>query len=723
MITFTEQTGSDNPFNGIDVGTFGNSSPSFGDLDGDGDLDVVFGSGDGDLVYYKNTGSSTNPSYVVQTGSDSPFNGIDVGFQGVPSLGDLDGDGDLDVVIGNTSGTLRYYQNTGTSTNPSYVVQTGSDSPFNGIDVGFDSLPSLTDLDGDGDLDAVVTGTSLSGLSFIRYFENTGSSTNPNYVVQTGSDNPFDGIDDVLLASFGDLDGDGDFDAVIGESGSIRYFENTGSSTSPNYAERTGSDNPFDGVFNPIPSIGGYSPSLADVDGDGDLDAVIGNSGGTVSYYENGTPVIPTNTDPDAVDDEAITNAETVIDINVLDNDTDADGDNLSIDSFDGTSNLGATITENPDGTLSYDPNGQITLALGETVTDSFTYTIEDGNGGTDTATVNLTIFDPSVIIIEGDNEPSLEVGGRTDESLLVLGNENEADLGNGDDTTAVNGDGNVIDAGLGDDEATIIGDDNTISTDLGSDIVEVEGESNTIETGGGIDDIDIIGNNNTVEAGDGNDEIDITGDGTVLDAGDGNDDITVTGDASTVDAGSGNDVIVVVGDDNEIDGGRGNDDITGTGQNLIVDGGNGNDAIIINTDNGTLGAQVTGGSGNDTITGSLADDILLGNQNDDVIDGRDGDDIIEANKGADTLTGGAGSDIFRFGTDAATDDLTNLIVDFEQGTDLLAIEDLDLNEFTTADGGTTYDFSIGRNSLTIAFTNPVTLSATDFTDYQNTFV
>ncbi len=77
---------------------------------------------------------------------------------------------------------------------------------------------------------------------------------------------------------------------------------------------------------------------------------------------------------------------------NVLTNDTDIDGDTLSVTSFDTTSTIG-TVMSNGDGTFNYDPNGMFEfLADGETATDSFTYTISDGNGGTSTATVEITI-------------------------------------------------------------------------------------------------------------------------------------------------------------------------------------------------------------------------------------------------------------------------------------------------------------------------------------------
>ncbi|MBD0362591.1 MAG: VCBS repeat-containing protein, partial [Coleofasciculus sp. C3-bin4] len=87
------------------------SYSTFGDIDGDGDLDLFIGSSDGTIKYYKNTGSVSSPRFVVQTGAANPFNGVDVGSYSTPSLVDIDGDGDLDALIGKFDGTIDYYKN------------------------------------------------------------------------------------------------------------------------------------------------------------------------------------------------------------------------------------------------------------------------------------------------------------------------------------------------------------------------------------------------------------------------------------------------------------------------------------------------------------------------------------------------------------------------------------------------------------------------------------
>ena len=116
------QTGTANPFNGVSVGLL--SAPTLADIDGDGDLDAIVGEQDGNLNYYKNTGSSTAPVYTAQTGTANPFNGINTELYSNPTFADLDGDGDLDEVVGPGHGTLYYYKNTGSSTAPTNSAPT-----------------------------------------------------------------------------------------------------------------------------------------------------------------------------------------------------------------------------------------------------------------------------------------------------------------------------------------------------------------------------------------------------------------------------------------------------------------------------------------------------------------------------------------------------------------------------------------------------------------------
>ena len=288
MPVFNVQTGNpDNPFHGVDVGSA--SIPTFVDIDNDGDMDAFIGEYIGNINYYKNTGTNSAPVFTIQTGNpDNPFDGIDVGEASTPTFVDIDNDGDMDAFSGEYYGIIKYYKNTGTNSAPAFTEQTGSNNPLDGVSLGYSSYPTFVDIDNDGDMDAFIgdyTGT-------IKYYKNTGTNSAPVFTEQTGNpDNPFDGVDvgRYSVPTFVDIDNDGDMDAFIGETdGPINYYKNTGTNSAPVFTEQTGSNNPFDGV-----DIGNSStPTFVDIDNDGDMDAFIGEGIGRINYYKN-TTVLP----------------------------------------------------------------------------------------------------------------------------------------------------------------------------------------------------------------------------------------------------------------------------------------------------------------------------------------------------------------------------------------------------------------------------------------------
>ena len=94
--------------------------PTFGDFDNDGDRDLFLGNEFGKLIYLERQGSSFLPAIVDY--QDNSSTAISVGSFSFPQLFDLDNDGLLDLVIGNKTGELAYYRNIGTLTNPSFQL-------------------------------------------------------------------------------------------------------------------------------------------------------------------------------------------------------------------------------------------------------------------------------------------------------------------------------------------------------------------------------------------------------------------------------------------------------------------------------------------------------------------------------------------------------------------------------------------------------------------------
>ena len=210
---FTALTGSDNPLDGLDAGDL--STPAFVDLDNDGDLDLVSGAYDGTFLSWRNTGTAAAPVFTALTGSANPFNGFTVGYRGAPAFVDLDRDGDLDLVAGTGDGAFRAWRNTGTAAVPVFTALTGSASPFTNLNPTSHGTPAFVDMDLDGDLDLVA---GNFGGGFLPW-RNTGTAAAPVYTRVT-SPNDFSGLSvgaRYSAPAFVDLDNDGDLDLVSGE--------------------------------------------------------------------------------------------------------------------------------------------------------------------------------------------------------------------------------------------------------------------------------------------------------------------------------------------------------------------------------------------------------------------------------------------------------------------------------------------------------------------------
>ncbi len=205
------------------------AAPAFVDIDGDGDMDLFMGQDSGPIVFYKNTGTASAavfPTYPEGNTVLNPLNGINGSTYSTPVFVDIDTDGDKDLFIGNGAGNILYYKNTGTSSSPVFTLQNGASNPFNSVDVGSNAAPAFQDLDGDGDMDAAI-GNSAGN---ILYFKNTGTSTNPAFSQQSGVLNPFNSISVGSMAApfFVDIDHDGNADLFVGQgSGAISFFKNT----------------------------------------------------------------------------------------------------------------------------------------------------------------------------------------------------------------------------------------------------------------------------------------------------------------------------------------------------------------------------------------------------------------------------------------------------------------------------------------------------------------
>ena len=237
----------------LPLGASDSPSVVLGDVDGDGDLDMVAAnySFQGNQVYLNSlsgTWGSSSYSDFYQSLGTSESESI--------TLGDIDGDGDLDMVVANYGQGNRIYSNDGMGV----YTDTGQS-----LGVNNSNHTVLGDVDGDGDLDMVVANTSQGN----RVYANDGAG---NFTDSTQS---LGGTNNSLSVALGDVDDDGDLDMVVvnGNQGN-RVYTNDGAGNFTDSTQSLGTNT-------------SRSVALGDVDSDGDLDMVVANYGQGERVYTN----------------------------------------------------------------------------------------------------------------------------------------------------------------------------------------------------------------------------------------------------------------------------------------------------------------------------------------------------------------------------------------------------------------------------------------------------
>ena len=170
--------------NMIDGGSTAN--PTMIDMNGDGLLDLIVGNGsyflpqnnrDARLFLYYNVGTPSVPAFKLIDSNYlnlKSFSNIDVNNFS-PTFGDLDNDSDIDLIVGEDSGTLFYFENT--SNRPNVFTFASPQPNWKGLQVGSAPKPQIIDLNKDGLPDIVVGNRN----GYVSFFKNVGTPTAPNF--------------------------------------------------------------------------------------------------------------------------------------------------------------------------------------------------------------------------------------------------------------------------------------------------------------------------------------------------------------------------------------------------------------------------------------------------------------------------------------------------------------------------------------------------------------
>lgn len=269
------------------------------DNDGDGDKDLLLG----DIAYrtmvlLTNTGDSQNALITEQINPwPTNTNFINLSIFPAASFVDVDHDNIRDLLVSpnNEGGSENYqciwfYKNNGNDSAPSFDFTQRDAFVENTLDFGEGAVPTFCDYNQDGLADIVVgnygyfqpSGTYRSQLALL---ENIGTSGNPQYKL---IDRDYANLGDLsgnalnYTPAFGDIDGDGDEDLLVGSSdGRIFHYENVALPGENAFYVFVTAD------FQSI-DIGTFaSPQLVDVNNDNLLDLLVGSRNGKIHYFKN----------------------------------------------------------------------------------------------------------------------------------------------------------------------------------------------------------------------------------------------------------------------------------------------------------------------------------------------------------------------------------------------------------------------------------------------------
>lgn len=276
----------------IDVGE--GAFPVFFDHDRDGLLDLIVanhgyhsqaGAYIGSLALFRNTGTATSPQFTLLTNDYMGLSTSGIGMSMYPAFGDLDGDGDEDLYIGDLQGRLHAYRNTGGTGTAQFELWSPALTDASGavIDVGQFATPVFYDLDGDGLLDMLV-GERNGNLN---HYRNSGTAAFPAWTLVSETAGGVSTVEWWNVTGYSvptvvELPG-GQTELLLGsESGWIYQYTDLDPAAGSTWTL-------VDSTFLDLREGIRTGVAARDLTGDGDPDLVIGNYRGGLGFWASET--------------------------------------------------------------------------------------------------------------------------------------------------------------------------------------------------------------------------------------------------------------------------------------------------------------------------------------------------------------------------------------------------------------------------------------------------
>ena len=282
------------------------STPVAADLDKDGLLELLVGQGDGTLIDYEQTVTngafSTTGTVIMLLASGAT---VDVGLYAKPTVSDLDGDGLQEIIVGEETGKVMLYEQSGARGPLAFKVGAGTTlfvNPYGATvtgtpNAGSYARPAVCDLNNNGLVDIVVGGND--GLLH-RYEQLAANNKTTGGFSAATTIKLADGASvldagDVSKPLITDYDGDGKLDMLVGNvTGNVQFYtQTTSNALTFSFVQNLSTAGTAASIINMgnsgtnLSNSGGYAaPAVTDYDGDGLLDLFLGNGNGTVYRYE-----------------------------------------------------------------------------------------------------------------------------------------------------------------------------------------------------------------------------------------------------------------------------------------------------------------------------------------------------------------------------------------------------------------------------------------------------